>query len=93
MHRLSRALDGAVGRRRGHRNEPKHLGETTLVPVHLPRGFHELISTYSAATGISRNALISRYLEAGYILYMLGEETLLKTLRSLQEERLSRDSP
>jgi len=39
MNRASRALDTAVGRRgRGRANESKHVGETTLLPLHLPRG-------------------------------------------------------
>jgi hypothetical protein len=75
-----------LGGSRGHRNEPKHLSETTLLPVHLPRGFYELVSTYSSATGTSRNALLSRFLEAGYILYMLGEQTWFRTILSLQKE-------
>ena len=87
LNRASRALDTALGRSRGHRNEPKHISETTLLPVHLPKGFYELVSTYSSATGTSRNALLSRFLETGYILYMLAEETLLKTLLSLRKER------
>lgn len=88
MSEASRLLDMAVGRRpRGRRNEPKHIGETTLLPVHLPRGFYELVSTYSSATGTSRNALLSRFLEAGYIIYMKGQNSLLETIRSLQEER------
>jgi hypothetical protein len=86
VHRLSRTLDGAVGRGRRCMNEPKH-GKTTLVPVHLPKGFYALVSTCSATTGASRNALLSRFLEAGYILYMLGEETWFKTILSLQKER------
>jgi len=39
MNRASRALDTAVGRRgRGRANESKHVGETTLLPLHLRRG-------------------------------------------------------
>jgi hypothetical protein len=87
LNRASRALDMAVGARRGRRNEPKHIGRTMLLPLHLPRGLYEFISTYSAATGISRNALLSRYLDAGFILYMLGQDTFLGTLRSLEERR------
>jgi hypothetical protein len=67
-------------------NEPKHLSETTLLPVHLPRGLYALVSTYSVTTGASKNALLSRFLEAGYILYMLGEQTWFKTILSLREE-------
>jgi hypothetical protein len=87
LSRASRALDMTLGRPRGHRNEPKHLGETTLLPVHLPKGFYELVSTYSSATGTSRNALLSRFLETGWILYTLGEETWFKTILSLRNER------
>jgi hypothetical protein len=87
LSRASRALDVTLGRSRGHRKEPKHLSETTLLPVHLPRGFYELVSTYSSATGTSRNALLSRFLEAGYILYMLGEQTWFRTILALQKER------
>jgi len=58
-----------------------------LLPVHLPRGFYDLISTCSATTGRSRNSLLSQFLKAGYLTYMLGQNTLLKTLCSLQEER------
>jgi hypothetical protein len=87
MNRASRALDVAVGRGRGHRNEPKHIGETTLLSMHLPQGLYDMISTYSATTGTSRNALLSRFFETGYIIYMLGQKALLKTLGSLQEER------
>ena len=90
MNRAYGALDTALGRRRGGRNEPKHMGRTTLLPTHLPRGLYDLVSAYSATTGISRNALLSRFLEAGFIIYMLGQNALLKTLRSLQEERLSK---
>jgi len=81
------ALNVALGRRRGRRNEPKHIGRTTLLPTHLPRGVYDLISAYSAATGRSRNALLSGFLEAGYVLYMLGQDTLLKVIRSLENER------
>jgi hypothetical protein len=87
MSEASGALDMALGRPRGRRNEPKQIGETVLLPVHLPRGFYELVSSYSSATGLSRNALLSRFLEAGYIIYMTGENSLLETIRSLQEER------
>jgi hypothetical protein len=88
LHRAIRALDTTtLGRPRGHRNEPKHVSETTLLPAHLPIGFYELVSAYSFATGTSRNALLSRYLKAGYILYMLGQETWFKTILSLQNER------
>jgi hypothetical protein len=45
-----------VGRRRGRRNEPKQIGETTLLPMHPPRGFHDLISTYSGIIARSTNA-------------------------------------
>ena len=84
----SSVFDMAAGRRpRGRRNEPKHIGETTLLPVHLPRGFHELVSSYSSATGTSRNALLSRFLEAGYIIYMKGQNSLLETILSLKQER------
>jgi len=92
LSRASRVLDMAIGRPRGRRNEPKHIGETALLPVHLPKGLHELVSAYSSATGTSRNALLGRFLEIGYILYMLGQNTLLKILRSLQEERLSKQA-
>jgi len=71
----------------GRRNEPKQIGETVLLPVHLPRGFHEFVSSYSSATGQWRNALLSRFLEAGCIIYMKGENSLLETIRSLKEER------
>jgi len=93
MSDASSALDMVVGRRpRGRRNEPKKIGETTLLPVHLPRGFYELVSSYSSATGTSRNALLSRFLEAGYIIYMKGQNSLLETILSLKEERrASRD--
>jgi hypothetical protein len=88
MSEASSGLDMAVGiRPRGRRNEPKHIGATTLLPVHLPRGFYELVSTYSSATGTSRNALLSRFLEAGYLIYMKGQNSLLETICSLQEER------
>jgi hypothetical protein len=88
MREASNVLDMAVGRRpRGRRNEPKHIGRTTLLPLHLPRGFYELVSSYSSATGTSRNALLSRYLEAGYVIYMKGQNSLLETICSLQEER------
>jgi hypothetical protein len=86
LSRASRALDEAIGRGRRCRNEPKH-GKTSLVPVHLPRGVYELVSTYSATTGASRNALLCRFLETGHILYMLGEETWFKTILSLRKER------
>jgi hypothetical protein len=86
LNRAYGTLDMAFGRRRGHRNEPKHIGRTTLLPIHLPRGAYDLISAYSAATGRSRNALLSGFLETGYVLYMLGQDTLLKTLRSLEDE-------
>jgi len=93
MSEASGTFDMAVGRRpRGRRNEPKHIGRTTLLPVHLPRGFYELVSSYSSATGTSRNALLSRFLEAGYLIYMKGQNSLLETIRSLHEERrASRD--
>jgi hypothetical protein len=87
MYRLTRALDMTIGRPRGRRNESKHIGGTTLLPVHLPKGVYALISTCSGTTGRSRNSLLSQFLEAGYILYMLGRTTLLKTLRSLEGER------
>jgi hypothetical protein len=93
MSETSSSVDMAFGiRSRGRRNEPKHIGRTTLLPVHLPRGLYELVSTYSSATGTSRNALLSRFLEAGYLIYMKGQNSLLETIRSLQEERqASRD--
>jgi hypothetical protein len=88
MSEMSSTIDMALGRRaRGRRNQPKQIGETTLLPVHLPRGFYQVVSSYSSATGQSRNALLSRFLEAGYIIYMKGENSLLETIRSLQEER------
>ena len=88
MSEVSSAFDVAVGiRPRGRRHEPKHIGQTTLLPVHLPRGLYELVSSYSSATGTSRNALLSRFLEAGYIVYMKGQNSLLETICSLQEER------
>jgi len=87
MNRAYEGLDRALGGRRGRRNEREQTGKTTLLPVHLPRGLYELASTYSATTGISRNALLSRFLNAGFIMYMLGQKALLKTLRSLQQER------
>ena len=82
----SRALDMAVGRARGRRNEPRHIGKTTLLPIHLPQGLHTIISAYAATIGLSRNAQLSRFLEAGYIIYMLSQETLLKILSSLPDE-------
>jgi hypothetical protein len=77
----------AIGRRRRHRKQPKQTDETTLLPTHLPRGLYNIISAYSAATGISKNALLSRFLEAGFIMYMLGQNTLLETVTSLEHER------
>jgi hypothetical protein len=88
MNKATASLDMALRRRpRGGRNEPKQIARTALLPVHLPRGLYELVSTYSATTGTSRNALLSRYLEAGYIIYMKGQNTLLETIRSLEAER------
>ena len=86
MHRAYGALDMALGKRQRRRNELRHIGKTTLLPLHLPRGLHSIISIYSGATGISRNALMSRFLEAGFIVYMLGQNALLKTLVSLQHD-------
>jgi len=86
MHRAYGALDMALGKRRGRRNELRHIGKTTLLPLHLPRGLHNIISTYSGATGISKNALMSRFLDAGFIIYLLGQNALLKTLVSLQHD-------
>ena len=90
MSDMSQRLDMAVGRQRGRRNEPKKIGETTLLPVHLPRGFYDLISTYSGTTGRSRNATLSRFLESGFLIYLQGQNTLLKTIYSLQTERAER---
>jgi hypothetical protein len=87
LSRASRALDTAIGRPRGYRKESKSIGRTTLLPTHLPKGFYELVSAYSFATGTSRNALLNRFLEIGYILYMQGQETWFKTILSLQKER------
>jgi len=88
MSGASKALDVAAGGRpRSCRHEPKQIGETTLLPMHLPRGLYDIISTYSVTTGTSRNALLSRFFEAGFVIYMLGQNTLLKTICSLQEER------
>lgn len=87
LNRMNRALVRATGRGRGGRRESAQLGGSALQVVHLPPGLHRLASAYSAATGTSRNALLSRFFDAGFILYMLGQETLLKTLCSLQEER------
>jgi hypothetical protein len=86
MHRAYGALDVALGRRQGRRNEARHIGKTTLLPMHLPRGVYNIISAYSGATGISRNALMSRFLEAGFIIYLLGQNAFLKTLTSLRDE-------
>jgi hypothetical protein len=86
MNKAYGALDMGIRRRRGRRNEPKQMDETTLLPTHLPRGLYNIISAYSAATGISKNALLSRFLEAGFIMYMLGQNTLLKTVISLEHE-------
>jgi hypothetical protein len=87
MSDMSQRLDMAVGRRRGRRNEPKQIGETTLLPMHLPRGFYDLISTYSGTTGRSRNATLNRFLESGFLIYLRGQNTLLETIRSLHAER------
>jgi hypothetical protein len=87
LNRMNRAFVRATGWGRGGRRESAQFGGSTLQVVHLPAGLHRLVSAYSAATGTSRNALLSRFFDAGYILYMLGQETLLKTLLSLQEER------
>jgi NDP-sugar pyrophosphorylase family protein len=45
------------GQRRGRArtNESRQIGKTTPLPVHLPRGFYDLISTYSL---IGRNCRI-----------------------------------
>jgi cobalamin biosynthesis Co2+ chelatase CbiK len=85
-HRAYGALDMALRKRQRRRNEPKNISKTTLLPLHLPRGLHHTISTYSDATGVSKNALMSRFLEAGFIIYMLGENALFKTLVSLQHD-------
>jgi hypothetical protein len=53
----------------------------------LPKGLYTIISAYSAAIGLSRNAQLSRFLEAGYIVYMLSQETVLKILSSLPDDR------
>jgi len=88
MSKASASLDVAIGRRpRGRRNEPKSIARTTLLPIHLPRGFYDLISTYSATTGRSINSVLSGFLETGYIIYMRGQNTLLETIRSLHAER------
>jgi len=87
MSEMSKVLDAAVGGRRGRRNEPKHIGETTLLPLHLPRGFYDVISIYSATTGRSRNATLTMFLEAGYVIYMKGQNTLLETIHSLRAEQ------
>ena len=87
MSDMSQRLDMAVGRRRGRRNELKQIGEITLLPVHLPRGFYDLISTYSDTTGRSSGATLSRFLESGFLTYLQGQNTLLETIRSLQTER------
>jgi hypothetical protein len=88
MSKASASLEVAIGRHpRGRRNEPKGIARTTLFPIHLPRGFHDLISTYSATTGRSINSVLSGFLKTGYIIYMQGQNTFLETIRSLQEER------
>jgi hypothetical protein len=87
LNRAYRALDIAIGGR-GRRNARRNIEKTTLLPTHLPIGLYKIISAYSAATGISKNALLSRFLEAGLILYMLGQETLLKTVISLEPRNL-----
>jgi hypothetical protein len=92
MNKAYRALDMATGTRGAHRNQLKQMDETTLLPIHLPRGLYNIISAYSAATGISKNALLGRFLEAGLIMYMLGRNTLLKTVVSLEHERKTSSS-
>jgi hypothetical protein len=87
MSDMSQRLDMAVGRPRGRRNELKQIGEITLLPVHLPRGFYDLISTYSDTTGRSSGETLSRFLESGFLTYLQGQNTLLETIRSLQTER------
>jgi len=92
MNDVSKVFDMAVGRRRGRRNEPKRIGETTLLPVHLHRGFYDIISTYSVTTGTSRNGILSRFLEMGFLIYLRGQNTLLETIRSLYiEEQVAKE--
>jgi hypothetical protein len=87
LNRAYRALDIAIGGR-GRMNARRHIDKTTLLPTHLPVGLYKVISAYSVATGVSKNALLSRFLEVGLILYMLGQETLLKTVVSLEPGNL-----
>lgn len=88
MSGASKALDVAArGRSRSPRHEAKHIGETTLLPMHLSRGLYDIISTCSATVGRSTNATLSLFLESGFLMYALGQNTLLETLRSFQEER------
>ena len=88
MSKASASLEAAIGKHpRGRRNQPKSIARTTLLPVHLPRGFYDLMSTYSATTGRSINSVLSGFLETGYIIYMRGQNTFHETIHSLQEER------
>jgi hypothetical protein len=47
MSKADATVGMALGRR-ARRNEPRHISKTTLLPVHLPQGFYDLISTCSA---------------------------------------------
>lgn len=87
MSKASASLDVDMGRHpRRRRNEPKGIARTTLLAVHLPRGFYDLMSTYSATTGRSINSVLAGFLKTGYIIYVRGQNTFLEMVCSLQEE-------
>jgi len=80
-------FDMAAGTRHKGRKAPPEIGETRLLALHLPQGFHDIIRLYTRTTGASRNSALNRFLEAGFIIYTKGQNTLLETIRSLQDER------
>jgi len=60
-------------------------GVTVLIDLRLPEGFAKMITAYADRTRRSRNDTVRYFIQAGLIMYLKAETSLINTLPSLNE--------
>ena len=79
-------LDSVLGRPSRRPHALPGIGESELLTVRLPLGLSRIVAAYANTSGRSVNHALRIFLERGLIMYMKGENNLLETVRSINEE-------
>lgn len=93
LSRMLGQLNPILGGRSRRPYALPRAGASGLITLRLPQGLSEIITRYAQTSGSSPNHMLSRFLEWGLIIYLKGENTLLKTMSSLTQDRVQIERP